>query len=477
MSPVAVSLRAAVLCLWAWMGLAASDRVYIHPFHLLVYSKSSCEQLEKSNAETPKDPTFTPVPIEAKTSPVDEKALRERLLLAAEKRDEEDRMRAAKVGMLLNFMGFLRYRALSKTQSTAGGAILSPTTLFGTLASFYLGALDPTAHRLQAFLGVPGEDQSCTSRLDGRKVLSALQTIQGLLVAPGSADSQARLLLSTVLGLFTAPGLHLKQPFVQGLLPFAPVTLPRSLDLSTDPDLAAEKINRFMQAVTGWKMNSPLAGVSPDSTLHFNAYVHFQGQMKGFSLLAGRQEFWVDNSTSVSVPMLSGTGTFQHWSDAESSLSMTRVPLSENAGLLLIQPHRASDLQTVEALTFRHDFLTWTKKLCPRRIRLTVPQLALRGTYDLQDLLAQAKLPALLGSEANLGRASDAHLRVGKVLNSVLFELKADEGEQPRESAQQPEGPEALEVTLNSPFLFALYEQDSTAIHFLGRVANPLSEV
>lgn len=278
MSPVAVSLRAAVLCLWAWMGLAAGDRVYIHPFHLLVYSKSSCEQLEKSNAETPKDPTFTPVPIEAKTSPVDEKALRERLLLAAEKRDEEDRMRAAKVGMLLNFMGFLRYRALSKTQSTAGGAVLSPTTLFGTLASFYLGALDPTAHRLQAFLGVPGEDQSCTSRLDGRKVLSALQTIQGLLVAPGSADSQARLLLSTVLGLFTAPGLHLKQPFVQGLLPFAPVTLPRSLDLSTDPDLAAEKINRFMQAVTGWKMNSPLAGVSPDSTLHFNAYVHFQGK-------------------------------------------------------------------------------------------------------------------------------------------------------------------------------------------------------
>ncbi|KAK2496309.1 hypothetical protein MC885_009104 [Smutsia gigantea] len=65
----------------------------------------------------------------------------------------------------------------------------------------------------------------------------------------------------------------------------------------------------------------------------------------------------------------------------------------------------------------------------------------------------------------------------GPVLNSVFFELKADEGEQPREPAQHLDGPEALEVTLNSPFLFALYEQDSTAIHFLGRVANPLSEV
>ncbi|KAM7050285.1 angiotensinogen [Molossus nigricans] len=476
MSPAGVSLWATVLCLSAWAGLPAADRVYIHPFHLLAYSKSSCDALKEPSAETPQDPTFTPVPIQAKTSPVDEEALREQLVLAAQKLKDEDRKRVAMVGGLLNVMGFRMYKTLSETQTTAGGAVLSPTALFGTLASFYLGALDPTANSLQVFLGVPGdEEQSCTSRLDGHKVLSTLQTIQGLLALQGGAGGQPRLLLSTVLGLFTAPGLSLKQPFVQGLAPFAPVTLPRSLDLSTDPELAAEKINRFMQAVTGWKMSSPLTGVSPDSTLLFNAYVHFQGQMKGFSLLPGLQEFWVDNTTSVSVPMLSSTGTFQYWSDAQNNLSVTRVPLSENVNLLLIQPHCASALREVEALTFQHDFLRWTKNLSPRAIRLTLPQLVLRGSYDLQDLLAQAKLPGLLGPKANLGKISDADLRVGQVLNSVLFEVKADKGAQPPESAQQPAGPEALDVTLNRPFLFAVYDQESTALHFLGRVANPLS--
>ncbi|XP_049479635.1 angiotensinogen-like isoform X1 [Panthera uncia] len=476
MAPGGASLRAAVLCLLAWAGLAAADRVYIHPFHLLVYSESSCEQLEKSNAEAPKEPTFTPVPIQAKTTPVDEEALREQLVLATEGLEEEDRLRAAKVGMMLNFLGFHMYRMLSESWSTASGAaILSPTALFGTLASFYLGALDPTASRLQAFLGVPGEDQGCTSRLDGHKVLSALHTIQGLLVAQGGASGQPRLLLSTVVGLFTAPGLRLKEPFVRGLAPFAPITLERSLDLSTDPDLAAEKINAFTQAVMGWKMNSPLSGVGPDSTLLFNTYVRFQGKLKGFSLLEGLQEFWVDNTTAVPVPMLSGTGTFQHWSDAQNNLSMTRVPLGRSACLLLVQPQCMSGLQQVETLSFQHNFLTWLKNLSPRTIRLTMPQLTLQGSYDLQDLLAQARLPTLLGAEANLGKISDDQLRVGKVLNSVLFELKADEGEEPTESAQQPDGPEALEVTLNSPFLFAIYEQDSTALHFLGRVANPLS--
>ncbi|XP_055002965.1 angiotensinogen [Sorex araneus] len=474
MTSADMSLRATVLCLLALIGLAAGDRVYIHPFQLLVYSKSSCDQLEKSNADTPKEPTFTPAPIQAKTSPVDEEALREQLVLATKELEAEDKMRAAKVGMLLNFMGFRMYRMLSEKWSSGNGAILSPVTVFGTLASFYLGALDPTANRLQAFLGVPGEGQDCMSRLDGHKVLSALQTIQGLLVAQGDSSSRNKLLLSTVVGLFVAPGLHLKQPFMQGLALFAPVTLPRSLDLSTDPDLAAEKINRFIQAVTGWKMNT-LTGIGPDSNLIFNTYVHFQGKMKGFSLLDGLQDFWVDNTTSVSVPMLSGTGTFQHLDDAQNNLSMTLVPLSENACLLLIQPHCPSDLRKVEALTFQHDFQKVIKNLAPRIIRLTLPQVVLRGSYDLQDLLSQAKLPTLLGAEANLGKISDTDLRVGKVQNNLLFELKEGASEQPSENGQSPHEPESLEVTLNTPFLFALYERESTALHFVGRVTNPLS--
>ncbi|XP_012870223.1 PREDICTED: angiotensinogen [Dipodomys ordii] len=471
MAPATRSLKAITLFLLAWTGLVAGDRIYVHPFHFLFYSKSSCDQL-KSSAETAAEPTFTPAPIQAKTPPLNEAHLRDQLLMAAGKLEAEEKLRAAEVGMMANFMGFRMYKMLSEVGGTSHGAVLSPTALFGTLASFYLGSTDPTASQLQAFLGVPGKDQDCTSRLDGHKVLSALQAIQGLLVAQGEAGGQARLLLSTVVGLFMAPGLQLKQPFVKGLAPFAPVVLPRSLDLSS-PHVAAEKIRQFMQAVTGWKMNGLPAGVSADSTMLFNTYVHFQGRLKGFSLLAEPQEFRVDNSTRVSVHMLSGSGTFQHWHDPQNNLSMTSVPLGENASLLLLKPGCASELDRVQALAFHQDLFIWMKNASPRTLHLTLPQLELRGAYDLQALLAQAKLPTLLGAQAALGRISDSGVRVGEVLNSVLFELKADEGEQPTESAPQSEMTEALEVTLNSPFLFAIHERDSGALHFLGRVDNP----
>ena len=64
--------------------------------------------------------------------------------------------------------------------------------------------------------------------------------------------------------------------------------------------------------------------------------------------------------------MLSGTGTFQHWSDPQSNLSMTRVPLGKSACLLLVRPLSTWGLQTVEALTFQHNFPTWVKNLSPR---------------------------------------------------------------------------------------------------------------
>lgn len=98
-----------------------------------------------------------------------------------------------------------------------------------------------------------------------------------------------------------------------------------------------------------------------------------------------------------------------------------------------------------------------------------------RGMYGMGGAGETAVLHPLPGPRGLSGALPT--LAALQVLNSILLELKADEGEQPTESAPQPDGPKALEVTLNRPFLFAIYEQDSTALHFLGRVTNPLSAV
>ncbi|XP_027726601.1 angiotensinogen-like [Vombatus ursinus] len=463
-----------IVILLGWTALVVSDRVYVHPFYLLTYNQSTCDELKKVDAETTKEQTFTPVPIQAKTSPLDEVALKDQLVSYAQTLDAEDKDRSVEVGILLNFVGFRMYKMLREMATSDNGAILlSPVGLFGTLASFYLGSEDSTATNLQAFLGVPEKDQNCTSRLDGQKVLSALKAVQSLLLAQEKKGSSS-LLLTTVVGLFTSPNLRLKQSFVQGLAPFASITYSRSLDLATNPNVAAEKIDKFLKAVTGWTRKTQLTGISLDTTLLFTTYMHFQGAIKGFSQLAQPQVFWVNNTTRTSVPMLSGTGIFLYWNDIKNNFSVTQVPFNENAFLLLLKPQN-DNLQKIENIAFGHDFSSWMKNLSPRKIHLTLPKLVQESTYDVQSLLTYTKLPGLLGDEAKLSKISDTNLKVGKVMNRVLFELKESQGGQ--EDLFQSSEAVPLEVKLNSPFLFAVYEQESRAFYFLSRVTNPLSGV
>ncbi|XP_036614038.1 angiotensinogen [Trichosurus vulpecula] len=464
-----------IVILLGWNALVVSDRVYVHPFYLINYNQSSCNELKIMEAETTKEQTFTLVPIQAKTSPLDEVALKDQLVSSAQKLDAENKKRLTGVGTLLNIVGFQMYKMLRETATPANGAILlSPLGLFGTLTSFFLGSVDPTATKLQTFLGVSEEDQNCPSRLDGHKVLSALKDIQGLLLAKEEKGSSS-LLLTTVVGLFTSPNLRLKQAFEQGLDSFASITYLRSLDLATNPDLAAEKINRFVGAVTGWSRKMQLTGISPDTTLLFTTYMHFQGAIKGISQLAEPQVFWINNTTRISVPMLSGTGIFLYCNDIKNNFSVIQVPFNENAFLLLIKPQN-DDLEKIEDVAFDYEYSSWMKNLSPRKIHLTMPKLVQESTYDVQHLLTYNKLPELLGKEAKLSKISDTNLKVGKVMNTVLFELK--ESQRPQEDLLQKHSQAVpLEMKLDSPFLFAVYEQETKAFFFLSRVTNPLSGV
>ncbi|XP_068920998.1 angiotensinogen isoform X2 [Petaurus breviceps papuanus] len=461
-----------IVILLAWNALVVSDRVYVHPFYLLNHNQSSCDELKKMYAETTEEQSFTLVPIQAKTSPLDEVALKDQLVSHAQTLNTEDKKRLSGVGMLLNFVGFRTYKMLRDMVTPANGPILlSPVGLFGTLTSFFLGAVDPTATQLQAFLGVP-EDQSCSYRLDGLKVLSALKDIQSLLLAQEEKGSSS-LLLTTVVGLFTSPTLRLKQSFAQSLASFASVTYFRSLDMATNPDFAAEKINKFVGAVTGWTRKTQLTGISPDTTLIFTTYTHFQGAIKGLSQLAEPQVFWMNTTTRISVPMLSGTGIFLYLNDIKNNFSVIQVPFNENAFLLLIKPQNG-DLKRTEDIAFGQDFSSWMKNLSPRKIQLTLPKLVQESTYDVQHLFTYTKLPELLGEEAKLSKISATNLKVGKVMNTVLFELKESQGGQ-EDLFQKNSEAVPLEVKLNSPFLFAVYEQESKAFCFLSYVTNPLN--
>uniref|UniRef100_A0A8C5ITY9 Angiotensinogen n=1 Tax=Junco hyemalis TaxID=40217 RepID=A0A8C5ITY9_JUNHY len=454
-----MNLVADLLCLLACLTLVTCDRVYVHPFNLFSFNESDCEKLEKLVQE---GKTVVPVSIESQTTPEYEGGMNDNELEAPSLSTWGEKERSY-LSDLVYVLGMRFYSALQEAQR-GQNVLLSPTSLYSSLVSFYLGASNQTALDLQSLLGFvpPSGNPDCTSTAVGSNFLSSLRTIERLVK---SGDKE--LLFSKTLSLFCAPGIALFQLFMEHLLPSADAFYARAVDFA-NPGEAVKQINAFVEAKGEGQSEALLADMDPSAQLLFA--VHF----KSF-LLKEPQEFWVDSDTKALVPMLSITGTFRYQTDASGAFSAVEVPLSRTALLVLLQPVGGSDLEHLESQESLQTS-AWLQHLAPREIKLKLPALTLEDSSDLQELLADMKMPALLGKGADFSKISNDSLTVGKVINKAFFKLASDGTDQPEDPAAQKEDGVYLDVTLNKPFLFAVFEKQSRAMLFLGRVVNPLHE-
>uniref|UniRef100_A0A8B9VAJ4 Angiotensinogen n=1 Tax=Anas zonorhyncha TaxID=75864 RepID=A0A8B9VAJ4_9AVES len=367
-----MNLAADLLCLLLCLTVVACDRVYVHPFSLFSFNKSTCEDMENLAQEGRK--TFVPASIESQTTPAYEDDLKDKVKLDTPNLSGRGRQ---KLSYLKDFVYVLGVRFYSELREAHRGqnVLLSPTSLYGSLVSFYLGASNQTAADLQGLLGFvpPSGDPDCTDLLFAVDVRLAVK---------------------------------------------------------------AKKASRLKEP----------------------------------------QEFWVDSNTAISVPMLSVTGTFKYKTDASETFSVIEVPVSKNALLVLLQPINGNDLDKVES-KLPLQSVAWLQDLSPRDIKLTLPELKIEDSSDLQELLADMKLPALLGKGADLSKISDTNLTVRKIINKAFFKLTNDKTDPPEDPTAQKEDSGPLEVTLNKPFLLAVFEEKSRAMLFLGRITNPLQSV
>ncbi|XP_027753344.1 angiotensinogen [Empidonax traillii] len=465
-----MNLVADLLCLLACLALVTCDRVYVHPFNLFSFNESDCDKPEKLVQEG-KTKTIIPVSIESQTTPAYEDDLSDKDKLETPSLNGWGKEEPGYLKDLVYILGVRFYDVLRKAQQ-GQNVLLSPTSLYSSLVSFYLGASNQTALDLQGLLGLvpPSGNPDCTSRAVGSNFLSSLRTIESLVK---SKDEE--LLFSKTLCLFSAPGIPLFELFMQDLLHSADAFYARAVDF-TNPSEAAKQISAFVEAKSEGQSKCLLTDIDPSADLLFAVDVHLAVNVKQAFQLKEPQEFWVDSNTNVMVPMLSITGTFQYKTDASGTFSVVEVPIGKTALLVLLQPTNGSDLEHMESeLTGQSS--AWLQRLSPREIKLTLPVLTIEDSTDLQELLADMKLPALLGKGADFSKISNTSLTIGKVLNNAFFKLTGEETDQAEDPAAQKEDGVYLDIKLNKPFLFAVLEKKSRAMLLLGRVANPLHEV
>ncbi|PKU47766.1 angiotensinogen [Limosa lapponica baueri] len=287
-----------LLCLLVCLTAVTCDRVYVHPFNLFSFNKSTCEELESLVQEGKK--TFVPVSIESQTTPAYEDDQKDKDKLEAPSLSGRGRQKLSYVKDLVYVLGMRFYSKLREARR-GQNVLLSPTSLYGSLVSFYLGASNQTAADLQGLLGFvpPSGDPDCTSRVDGHKVLSSLRMIESLVK---SRDEE--LLFSKTLCLFSAPGVPLSEQFVQDLLPSADALYARAVDF-TNPSEAAKQISAFVEAKSEGRSKCLLTDIDPSADLLFAVDVRLAGTRQ-HGWFRGQAGWRVDTSPAPSKEARSG---------------------------------------------------------------------------------------------------------------------------------------------------------------------------
>lgn len=282
-----MKLAADLLCLLLCFTAVGCDRVYVHPFSLNAINESACEELERLAQEGKK--TFVPASIESQTTPAYEEDVKDEVRLDSPSLSVRGRQKLIYLKDFVHVLG-MRFYSLQREARQGQNVLLSPTSLYGSLASFYLGASNQTAADLQGLLGFvpPSGDSNCTSRVDGRKLLESLRTIESLV-----KTQDEELLFSKVFCLFSAPGILLSQQFVHNLLPSADAFYTRAVDF-TNPSEATKQINAFVEAKSKGQSKHLLTDLDPTTDLLVAVDVRLAGKREQALMLeAGWVEEWL----------------------------------------------------------------------------------------------------------------------------------------------------------------------------------------
>ncbi|KAG7333834.1 hypothetical protein KOW79_002241 [Hemibagrus wyckioides] len=437
------------------MGMA--NRVYIHPFELLNAGDLGCEATDSKDKQ-PLDTIHSVTAIQASTEPDPRPATEELKNLTRW---------TAEVAELQNSVGLRMYDALSSKQRDVN-ILLSPYTAFGTLVSLYLGTSKSTANDYEEFLGLiwNTEKSVCKKIITGHKVLRALKAISSL--SDGPQDE-----FRTLVWTFVSSDADLSKDFAHGIQEFSDTSFIRAVNFS-QPKEAETQVNLFIQKTSHSKVENLFKDITQSTNLLFASAAHFKGNWRtAFQPEKTTvQDFWIDEKSTVKVPLMTHTSDYMHLSDDNKKCTVVKLGLSKQTYMLLVLPNEGTGLQDIENKLKTDTISKWHIHLKEKYLELSLPKFSMTAVTDLRSLFSDMSVEKfLLGSNTNFQRLSTkGNFMVDKVINKVLFEM-SEEGIDVLNKSQDERVP--LRVTMDRPFLFIIVEGNTNAILMLGRIQNP----
>lgn len=350
-----------------------------------------------------------------------------------------------------------------------GNLFLSPSSISTALTMSYGGARGETATQMAKVLHLDKVGKNPHAAIG--KFQHSLNALQG----------KGTLTLATANSLWSQQGYTFLPEYTK-LCQSNYGAAPTSVDFVKQPAAACKIINQWVEDQTKDKIKDLLKPSSIDANTRLvliNA-IYFKGDWANpFPAKATKSEpFQVATNQKVKVPLMMKSGHFLYGENPDAQI--VELPyVGLDLSMVVVLPRRVDGLAALEKKLTAQQFATWTKALQSKEVDLWLPKFRMTTEFSLGDPLEHMGMKDAFSMKTAdfSGMTGKRDLFIGAVVHKAFVEVNEKGTEAAAATGviveQAAEIPQSVTFRADHPFLFAIRDNKSGGLLFLGRVVNP----
>ncbi len=252
-------------------------------------------------------------------------------------------------------------------------------------------------------------------------------------------------------------------------------------------ELDAEKINEWVSEKTREKIRNIVEEIRPDDIAYLVNAIYFKGiWTREFDPEKTTDEdFHLIDGSTVSVPMMNQSGEYRYLED--EAMQAIALPYGEGAVTMYVfLPKPGLELAAFHSRLNGETWETVIKGFTPCEGRIALPRFRCEFTTGLVDALAALGMGvAFSAGEADFSRMCDlsrGNVAIGSVIHKAFVEVNEEGTEAAAATAvgmrltSIQKLPEPFVMTVDRPFYFAIRDEQSGTVLFMGSIYDPSSE-
>jgi serine protease inhibitor len=369
-----------------------------------------------------------------------------------------------------NRFGFDLFAQLQLQQkSQPQNIFISPQSIAIALGMTRHGTAGKTQAEMTQTLGLKQFDTATVDSNYG-KLIETLKT------ANNSADNSVELAIAN--SLWVNQNISLQDSFIKTTQDFYQGKV-SNLDF-TDTS-AKNTINQWVASNTANQIPEIVDSISPEAALYLINATYFKGSWtnKFDPDVTTEQPFYLESKTTKPVAMMSQTGDYRYYENQQ--FQAIRLPYGKGKlAMYIFLPQANSSLEQFNQQLNPANWQEWLSQMRSQPGNVSLPKFKLEYAMELKDVLSSLGMQQVFNSsQADFSAMTDSVVALDQVKHKAVIEVDEEGTEAAgatssgvRITSATPQN-QPFEMNINRPFFFAIRDDITETILFVGNVVEP----